>query len=212
MYLLKNDDLQDLNYPIRDLFKPFTTSIIQLDKQIRQLKNLIYSIKSRDDSLVLTTEIQKSIDSLESTRLFLFNHTVELLRSECPEYDLIKSDIKGVGDTLLLFILPFLYDHFDKFTLRQITSFFGLNPVAFQSGTSVMKRDRLSKRGDKYVLKMLYMSAVSSVRTNHILREKYLRHKESGKHSKVALVSVMSHIVRAIVSRLSHHTGRPIKK
>lgn len=212
MYLLKTDDLTCLDYPIRDYFKPFTTSIIQLDKQTRQLKNLIHSLKHRDDSNIIIPEIENSVIALDNTRTILFNHTVKLLRKKCPEYDLIKNDIKGVGDTLLLFVLPYLYDHFDKFTIKQINAFFGLNPVSFQSGTSVKKRDKLSKRGDKYVLKMLYMASVSAVRFNPILREKYLKQKELGKHSKVALVSVMSHLMRAVVSRLSHHTGRSVKK
>jgi len=212
VYLLKSDSLISLDYPVRDYFKPFTTSIIQIDKQIRQLKNLIHSLKYRDDSKIIIPEILNSVSSLEATREILFSHTVKLIRNRCPEYDLIKNDIKGVGDTLLLFVLPYLYDHFDKFTIKQINAFFGLNPVSFQSGTSVKKRDKLSKRGDKYVLKMLYMASVSAVRFNPILREKYLKQKALGKHSKVALVSVMSHLMRALVSRLSHHTGRSVKK
>ena len=211
-YLLKGDDLNSLMYPVRDYFKPFTTSIIQLDKQGRQLKNLIHSLEYGNDTVSLVDELNKTVVSIADTRKFLFNHTVDLLKAKCPEFDLIKDDIKGVGDTLLLFILPSLYDHFDKFNIRQITAFYGLNPVSFQSGTSVKRRDKLSKRGDKYVLKMLYMASVSSVRFNPIIKAKYLKQKEAGKHSKVALVAVMSHLLRAIVSRLSHHTGRPIKK
>ncbi len=211
-YLLKGDDLNSLIYPIRDYFKPFTTSLIQLDKQARQLKNLIHSLEYGNDTVGIIDELNKTVLSITDTRKFLFSHTLDLLREKCPEFDLVKDDIKGVGETLMLFLLPSLYDHFDKFNIRQITAFYGLNPVSFQSGTSVKRRDKLSKRGDKYVLKMLYMASVSSVRNNPILKAKYLKQKESGKHSKVALVAVMSHLLRAIVSRLSHHTGRTIKK
>lgn len=211
-YVLKNDDLSVLVYPTRDFFKPYSTSIIQLDKQYRQLSNLISSLRHREDTENLILELQKTILSIKDTRKVLFDHTIELMKVQCPEYELIKNDIKGVGDTLLVFLLPFLYDHFDKFTMPQITAFFGLNPVSFQSGTSVKKRERISKRGDKYILKMLYMASVSACRNNPIIREKYLRQKELGKHSKVALVAVMAHLLRAIVSRLSHHTKRSIKK
>jgi transposase len=211
-YISKGDDLSFLTYPTRDFFKPYTTSIIQLDKQKRQLGNLVHSLALREDTDVLIVKLNKTILSIVDTRKVLFDHTIVFMRDMCPEYELIKNDIKGVGDTLLVFLLPFLYDHFDKFTMPQITAFFGLNPVSYQSGTSVKKRDRISKRGDKYILKMLYMASVSACRTNPIIREKYLRQKEAGKHSKVALVAVMSHLLRAIVSRLSHHTKRSIKK
>jgi len=211
-YLLKGDNLNSLVYPVRDYFKPFTTSIVQLDKQSRQLSNLIHSLEYGKDTDSLILELTKAIVVIKDTRKVLFDHSVNLLRDRCPEFDLVKNDIKGVGDTLMLFILPFLYDHFDKFNVRQITSFFGLNPVSFQSGTSVKRRDKISKRGDKQVLKMLYMASVASVRSNPIIKEKYLKQKLAGKHPKVALMAVMSHLLRAIVSRLSHHTGRPIKK
>lgn len=211
-YLLKGDNLNSLVYPVRDYFKPFTTSIVQLDKQSRQLSNLIHSLEYGKDTDSLILELTKAIVVIKDTRKVLFDHSVNLLRDRCPEFDLVKNDIKGVGDTLMLFLLPFLYDHFDKFNVRQITSFFGLNPVSFQSGTSVKRRDKISKRGDKQVLKMLYMASVASVRSNPIIKEKYLKQKLAGKHPKVALMAVMSHLLRAIVSRLSHHTGRPIKK
>ena len=104
-----------------------------------------------------------------------------------------------------------LYDHFDKFTLKQINAFFGLNPISYQSGTSVHKKDKISKRGDPQVLKLLYMSAISALRTNEILKDKYKRLKDNGKPSKVALVSVMAHLLKAIVIKLSHYTNRTLK-
>jgi hypothetical protein len=73
-------------------------------------------------------------------------------------------------------------------------------------------KDRLSKKGDPKILKILYMSSVSSVRNNSILKEKYLKMKANGKASKVALVSVMSQLLRAVVSRYAFHSKRTIKK
>ena len=55
------------------------------------------------------------------------------------------------------------------------------------------------------------MSAVPAVRSNDILKEKYLRLKAKGKPSKVALVSIMSHILRAIIIKLSIYTKRELK-
>ena len=211
-YVLKGDFFNFLTFPIRDYFKPFTTSIIQLDKQSRQLKNLIHALEYGEDTKVLVAEIEKTVSQLKITRTFLFDHSLTLLKEKCPEFDLVKKDIKGVGDTLLLFIIPFLYDHFDEFNMKQLTAFFGLNPVSYQSGTSVKKRDKISKHGDKQVLKMLYMASVSAVRSNPIIKEKYLKQRANGKHAKVALVAVMAHLLRAIVSRLAFHTKRNIKK
>ncbi|MDD3506641.1 MAG: IS110 family transposase, partial [Sulfurimonas sp.] len=154
-------------------------------------------------------DIQKYL-SLTKSRIE--KNSIALLYSSCPEAKQIKNDIAGVGDKLLLYLIPHIYDHFDKFTLKQINAFFGLNPISYQSGTSVYKKDKLSKKGDKHVMKFLYMASVSAVRSNEILKEKYLRLKDSGKPSKVALASIMSHLLRAIVIKLSHHTKRDLKK
>lgn len=210
---LKDGDLTDyLSYPIRDTFKPILTSLNLLSKQIRQTKNNIHSMQLLSDTSFVTAQMFDLAVSLEFRRDKIEGYAIKLLSEKCPEIAMIKKDIKGVGDKLLVYLIPYLYDNFDKFTLKQINAFFGLNPVSFQSGTSVYKRDKLSKRGDGQILTHLYMSAVSAVRSNEILKAKYLKLKANGKPSKVALVAVMSHLLRAIVIKLSHYTKRELKK
>ena len=106
---------------------------------------------------------------------------IDFLYQLAPESKKVRNDIKGVGDKLILHVIPHLYDHFDKFTLKQINAFFGLNPVEFESGVSVKRKPKISHGGDALIKKHLYMSSISAVRNNEILREKYLRLKESGK-------------------------------
>lgn len=206
-------DLRDyLSFPTRDLFKPILSSLVLLEKQIRQTKNSIHSIELYPEASTVLLDLDKTQKYLTATKNKIEKNTIDLLYALCPEAKSIKKDIDGVGDKLLIYLIPHIYDHFDKFTLRQTSSFFGLTPISYQSGTSVFKRDKVSKRGDAQILKLLYMSAVSAVRNNDILKAKYLKLKENGKPSKVALVSVMSHLLRAIVIKLSHYTKRDLKK
>ncbi|SFV58187.1 Mobile element protein [hydrothermal vent metagenome] len=212
MFLLKNDLREYLSFPTRDYFKPILTSLNLLDKQIQQNKNLLHSIDLYPETSDLLDELKDVNKYLTITKDRLEKKAIKLLYSKCPEAKEIKNEIAGVGDKLLLYLIPYLYDNFDKFTLKEINAFFGLNPVSFSSGSSVHKRDKLSHKGDKSVLKMLYMSSVSAVRNNAILKEKYNRLKSNGKHSKVALMAIMSHLLRAIVIKLSQKTKREIKK
>jgi transposase len=212
LYLLQADLKEYLSYPIRQKFNPIITSIILLEKQIRQTKNVIHSFDLLPETVDILDGFKNTVITLDKTKKDLESKAIKLLYIECPEAIKIKEDIDGVGDKLLLYLIPHLYDHFDKYSLKQINAFFGLNPVSFESGTSVKKRDHMSRRGDKKIMKMLYMSSVSAVRNNEILKAKYDRLKENGKPSKVALVSVMSHLLRAIVIKLSHYTNRPYKK
>lgn len=160
----------------------------------------------------MLSEVRDVSDYLNGTKKRLIKESVKILYEVCPEAKEIKEEIKGVGDMLMLYLIPYLYDNFDHFTLKQINAFFGLNPISYQSGTSVHKKDRMSHRGDNSISKLLYLSAVSAVRNNPILKEKYTRLKENGKPSKVALVAIMSHLLRAIIVKLSKKTNRMIKK
>ena len=212
LFIEKNDMNDYLSYPTRDYFKPILTSLTLLDKQIRQNKNLIHSIDLYPETSELLDEVRDISEYLTMTKDRLEKKAIKLLYAKCPESKQIKEEIVGVGDKLLLYLIPYIYDNFDKYTLKQINAFFGLNPVSFQSGTSVYKKDRLSHKGDKNIMKMLYMSSVSAVRFNDILKEKYKRLKDNGKPSKVALMAIMSHLLRAIVIKLSEKTNRRIKK
>jgi len=47
---------------------------------------------------------------------------------------------------------------------RQLTSYAGLDVVQKQSGTSVQSKPRISKRGNKYLRKAMYLPALSAIR------------------------------------------------
>jgi hypothetical protein len=212
LYLSKNDDYFFLEFPIKERFKPFVTSLVLYDKQIRQSKNLLHSLKVRGGDDFLIVEIKKMIVSLSKMQSELKDHTIIELYSSIPEAKLIRDEIKGIGDGLMLYLLPIIFDNFDKFTMKQIISFIGIAPVPYESGTSVKRLTHISHSGDNNARKALFMCAVGSVRTNLIIKAKFLRLVEAGKPKKKALVIIMSHILRLVVSRLSHHTKRSIKK
>jgi transposase len=209
---LKDGDLTEyLSFPTRELFKPILSSLHLIERQIRQTKNSIHAIELYPETSDILIDLSDVVNYLTMTKERIEKNAISLLYSTCPESKKIKKDIAGVGDKLLIHLIPHLYDHFDKFTLKQINAFFGLNPISFQSGTSVYKKDKISKHGDSQILKLLYMSAVPAIRSNDILKQKYLRLKANGKPSKVALVAVMSHILRAVIIKLSIYTKRELR-
>lgn len=212
LYLTKNDDSLNLSYPIRDVMRPFISSLNMYEKQIRQSKNLLHSYKKMgiDDYLIVATE--SLISALEFQRDEIKKYSIKELYRLIPEAQKIKDEVKGVGDVLLLNIIPMIFDNLEHFTERQWISFFGIAPLQFQSGSSVYKNPHISHHGDNSSRRALFMSSVSSVRNNPIIKEKFERLVSNGKPKKKALVVIMSHILRLVISRLSYHTGRPIKK
>lgn len=212
LFLLKCDDSINLSFPVRDKYKPFIASLNLYEKQIRQSKNLIHALETGNADCYVIDSVKNMIEVIEHQSDLLKKYAVEELYRDIPFARNIRDEIKGVGDNLLLNLLPLIYDHFDKFTMNEIVSFLGISPVRHESGTSVRKASRITRAGDFSTRRALYMSAVSGVRFNPILNEKYRRLVDAGKPRKKALVAVMAHILRAVVSRLSYHSGRKVKK
>lgn len=176
--------------------RKYTSAINLLRKLDTQLINFIHSQKENPieylDSLLSALRLQiketkKSLDKeAEQILIKLFPHVVEL-----------QKEIKGVGYALLLELVP-IFLKSENYTLKQLQSFVGLSPRIFESGSSVHKRESLSKRGSTLVRKLLYLSAMSAIRFNPIIKEKYTRLVSAGKNKMVALVACMSHLFRAV--------------
>lgn len=119
-----------------------------------------------------------------------------------------KSDrlqqVKGVGPVLANTLLAYVPE-LGKVDDKALSSLIGVAPHPQESGSSRGKRQIKGGRGQ--VRKVLYMAAVSAVRSNPILRTFYLRLKtENHKKPKVALVAVMRKLLRLLNMMISKPT------
>jgi len=96
--------------------------------------------------------------------------------------------IPGVGPITALTLLSLFRKYMDA-NRRQIVALAGLDPIQFQSGTSVRGKSRISKRGNREVRKRLYEATLSAVRYNPSVHAIYRRLKEQGKPEKVARIA-----------------------
>lgn len=102
----------------------------------------------------------------------------------------LLTSIAGIGEKTAWSILAYIGDISLFSSSKQITSYVGLNPQIEQSGTSVEKSS-LSKKGNKYLRKSLYMPAIAAKKYNPLMKELYERILKKGKPKKVALCAVM---------------------
>jgi transposase len=106
--------------------------------------------------------------------------------------------IPGVGKR----IAPAMIGYFGRMeefdTAKQLVSFLGINPSPKISGTSVRGRGMISRKGNRYLRKLLYMSALSACRYNISCKTLYERLIEKGKAKKIALVAVANKLARQI--------------
>jgi transposase len=87
---------------------------------------------------------------------------------------------------------------------EQAAAFLGLVPVAHQSGSSVLKRPRLSKNGDARTRAVLYMAAVVATRHNPDIKALYQRLCAKGKAKMAAIGAAMRKLVHICFGVLKH--------
>lgn len=110
-------------------------------------------------------------------------------------FDQLQS-IPGLGKktSLLLIVLTGAFEKFDN--AKQISSYFGLSPRIYESGTSIKGRARICKMGMGKIRQMLFMCAMNAKRVNKACKDLYDRLIEKGKSGKLALIAVANKLIK----------------
>jgi transposase len=114
--------------------------------------------------------------------------------------------IKGVGLRSALLILAELAVWPEELSARQWVAQAGLDPRPIQSGTSVRPPVRISKRGNSYLRRALFMPALVAVRHNAAVHRLATELATRGKAPLQVLVAVMRKLLHAIHGMLRTNT------
>ena len=199
LFISEKDDRdfeEDINYELKSKYQDYVTTIELLTKIRTQLKNLKNS-KGNLFNEELEREIEDIEEKIKDIRDKIQKKAIKEIKKDIPEFKRIKEEIKGIGEYTLLVILPVIATSKNK-TAKEIQSYFGLNPIRYESGISVKKKPKISKKGSGVARKVLYLSSMVAIRVNEIIKKKYERLVKAGKSKRVALTACMSHLLRAI--------------
>jgi transposase len=86
----------------------------------------------------------------------------------------------------------------EEMSRRQWVAHGGLDPCRYESGTSVHRRTRISRRGNGRLRSALYMPALVAVKTDAHVRAFYDELVAAGKAKRQALTAVMRKLLHAI--------------
>lgn len=114
--------------------------------------------------------------------------------------------IKGVGLRSALLILSEIAVWPAELTARQWVAQAGLDPRPIRSGTSVHPPVRISKRGNVYLRRALFMPALVAVRHNPAIQRLAAELAARGKAPLQVLVAVMRKLLHAIYGMLKTDT------
>ena len=181
--------------------RALTRRIGALTKTRAREKNRLHAVRhARELPAVLAEEIEAhiaylraSIDRLAARARALIAEHADL---ETRFRHLVS--VKGIADASALQLLAELAVLPEDMDVRQWVAFAGLDPRHFESGTSVHKPPRISKKGNRYLRAALYMPALVAVQYEPRIRAFYEELLERGKKPLQALVAVMRKLLHSI--------------
>lgn len=112
--------------------------------------------------------------------------------------------VPGIAQTSALRILAELVMISSDLDVRQWVAYAGLDPREYSSGTSVHKKVRISKAGNKHLRRALYMPALVAVCHDPHLRAFYEHLLAHGKLKMQALVAVERKLLHALYGMFKH--------
>ncbi len=155
---------------------------------------------------IIRRDIQRSIQTQERAIRRLTRAAQEFIAAD-PElarrFELLLS-MPGCGVTSAVHLLAELNLLPAGMDVRQWVAYAGLDPRQCTSGTSVHKKVRISKAGNKHLRRALYMPALVAVRCQAQVRGYYEHLQARGKTKMQALTATMRKLLHAIFGMFKH--------
>ncbi len=151
-------------------------------------------------------DLQRSVRSIQRAIARLTREAQRIVQADpllnCSYHLLLTA--KGIGPTSALRLLAETALLSEDLDVRQWVAYAGLDPREYQSGSSVHKKVRISKTGNRHLRRALYMPALVAVRHEPHLRAFYQHLLAQGKCKMQALVAAMRKLLHAVYAMLKH--------
>lgn len=190
-----------------NLWKPeaaYVLEIKQMHAYVEQMnKSRTGLIRQREafkynsvESLALRESLEKMILSLETEIALIENKMIAIIKDQHNELFQQLNSIPGIGKktAMLLIVISGGFTKFEN--ARQLSSYVGISPRIFESGTSVKGKSRICKMDMSRIRAMLYVCSWSAKKCNNACKELYDRLVEKGKAKKIALIAVANKLLK----------------
>ena len=180
-----------------------------LTQQCAMEKNRLHAASATATTLpAIVRDLRRSVRSLENAVVRLQREGQRIIASTPllqRRFELLQST-PGIAAASALQLLGELALTPADCDVRQWVAYAGLDPRQYESGSSVQKKTRISKVGNRHLRRILYMPALTAVRFAPHLRAFYEHLQARGKCKMVALVAVMRKLLHAIFGMFKHDT------
>lgn len=184
---------------LRDQLVRNRAGLIGTLKEVQQMVNS----PSTDTSCIV---LKRNIDYLSKQIKAIETRLYDLITGEAvlnKSFTLLLS-MKGIGFVLACQLI-YHTDNFSRFkSWRQFSSYCGLAPFEYSSGTSLHRRKKCHYFGDRKMKSLLSMASISAIQHDQELRLYYKSKVSEGKPKMVALNNVRNKLLArafAVVKR-----------
>jgi len=190
--------------------------------EIRQLKALISRYNMIDKDLQreynrlekvqitqVSDEVIRSINTLISELKKEQIRLRKLIEQHINQNPQLKKNrkylesIPGVGPVIANLMMTMIGSR-NFSTATQCSAYVGLNPVHYESGSSIKGGSHISKMGSSKIRAKLYMAAVVAIRYNPDIKQQYDRLLQRGKSKMSAICAAMRKLVQICFGVLKH--------
>jgi transposase len=172
---------------------------------IKEIASKSYPSVNMNDELVsnlsqiarLVNEYQKAID--------IIKYKIISLAKKSKYFEPINS-IYGIGEFTTSIIIAELGDINRFNNIKELTAYCGLDPSIKQSGKSINVHGPISKSGNKYMRKILYIACSNIIRLTAISKQEndieiyYRKKRNEDKHHYAAIVACTTKLLRKILA------------
>ena len=120
------------------------------------------------------------------------------IQSTDPAVSGLLSSIPGVGETLAATIASEIGDVHRFSSSKALVAYAGLDPKVRQSGITLARNTKITKRGSPYLRRALFIAASIAQRYDPALKTYYEKKRSEGKRYKEATVANARHVLQRI--------------
>ena len=164
-----------------------------------------YPSVHKDDEIVTNLSQMARLINDYQKEIEIIKYKLITLGKKSKYFNPINS-IFGIGEFTASIIIAELGDINRFNNIKELTAYCGLDPSIKQSGKSINTKGPISKSGNKYMRKILFVSCLNIVRLVakcHIENDieiYYRKKRNEGKHHYVAIIACTTKLLRKILA------------
>ena len=197
------------------LWTPPSPMRMELRAMVRRLDDLQTTLTQEHNRLAVNRSPQVRSD-LEAHIAFLETR-IDTLKQQIQDHidhdpDLkaqqaLLNSIPGIGDLTSGRLLAELWDMTAFRSVEALVAFVGLDPSQFESGSSVKRKSKISRKGNARLRAWLYLPALQAKRWNPLMQPLVERLTQRGLTKKQITVAVMRKLLHLVYGILK--SGQP---